>query len=437
MAQRYLDFSVGIESTAGGGYLVRAFTGSAEAESATELPFDSEGLSELMESLMDFTPFSPVRNLGCAPSDRPAEPDLEKLGRALFAALFPGQVGELYVAEWNAARQAGQGLRIRLHLRPSNPELAWLSRVPWEIGFDERVGGFPCLNPLNPLIRHLDLPRPAERIPFRSPLRVLVVAASPAGFQVLDLERERESMERARQVRVTMLEGGGPEDLRRALAKGRYQILHFMGHGLSDSGQGSLVFSTSSGHPRPVSGRELSHLLQGSSIRLIILNACHSAAVPDPPGDNALAGVAGALVRGGQPAVVGMQLAIADTAALTFSEVLYERLAAGDPVEAAVSEARLAVYLADSSSASWIAPVLFLRGADPRWEERRSRRRPEREINRVNYISDVIKAGDFEISGSGDAANPGGRSNYINVESRITNVKNTLRITGSGTREPE
>src|SRR4028118_1513766 len=57
------------------------------------------------------------------------------------------------------------------------------------------------------------------------------------------------SGERAGQVRGAMREGGGPEDLRRALAKGRYQILHFMGHGLSDSGQGSLVFSTSSGHP--------------------------------------------------------------------------------------------------------------------------------------------------------------------------------------------
>lgn len=438
MAQRYLDFSVGIESAAGGGYLVRAFTESAEAESATELPFDSAGLSELMDSMVGSSPFSPIRNLSCAPSDRPAEPDLTGLGRALFAALFPGQVGELYAAEWSTATQVGQGVRIRLHLRPSNPELAWLSRVPWELIFDERAGGFPCLNPLNPLIRHLDLPRPVERIPFRTPIRVLVAAAAPAGFSVLDLERERERIEQTRGVRVTVLEGGGPEELRRALAKGRHQILHFMGHGLAESGHGSLVFSTPNGSPRLVTGEEMSHLLQGApAVRLVILNACHSATVPDDSGEDPLSGVAGALVRGGQPAVVGMQLAFPDAAALTFSEVLYARLAEGDPIEAAVSEARLAVYLADRSSAAWSAPALFLRGADPRLEERRSRRRPEKEINRINYISDVIEAGAMRLTGSRGNSTERVRDNYISVESRITSVKGNLSITGSDTREPE
>ena len=387
MSGRYVDFSVGIESAAGGGYRVRAFSPQAEAESLTRFDFDLDRLNEGLRSRMSsaLPPEPRVRDLAGSVAARPEGPGLEEIGRTLFAALFAGEVGELYSAAWSAALEAEHGLRIRLHLRPRNPELAWLTKIPWEILFDERAGVFPCLNPLNPLVRHLDLPRPVKRARFQLPLRVLVVAANPAGLSALDLKGEQEAMKAARQVRVKVLEGPGPEDLRRELQHGKYQVVHFMGHGLSDSAQGSLVFSTPDGQPRLVTGSDLSHLVQGApALGLTLLNACHSAAVPKGCGADPLAGVAGALVRGGQPAVVGMQLAISDRAALTFSKVLYARLAEGEPIEAAVSEARLALYLADSSASDWVAPVLFLRGSDQRIEEgAMNERRPEKDETRV------------------------------------------------------
>jgi hypothetical protein len=55
---------------------------------------------------------------------------------------------------------------------------------------------------------------------------VLVVAANPSGLARLDLKGERERIEASRRVRVETLEGVGPEDLRRELAHGRYQIVH-------------------------------------------------------------------------------------------------------------------------------------------------------------------------------------------------------------------
>jgi hypothetical protein len=445
MSERYVDFSVGIESAAGGGYRVRAFSPQAEAESLTQFDFDLDRLKEGLRSRMSSALPGPwVRDLAGSAGAPSAGLDLEAVGRTLFAALFTGEVGDLYSAAWSAAQQAGHGLRIRLHLRPRNPELAWLTKIPWEILFDERAGGFPCLNPLNPLVRHLDLPRPVERVPLQFPLRVLVVAANPAGLSTLDLKGEQEAMEASRQVRVKVLEGPGPEDLRQELQRGKYQIVHFMGHGLSDSAQGSLVFSTLGGQPRLVTGSALSHLVQGApALGLTLLNACHSAAVPKGSGADPLAGVAGALVRGGQPAVVGMQLAIPDRAAIAFSKVLYARLAEGDPIEAAVSEARLALYLADSSASDWVAPVLFLRGSDRRIEEGEMKeKRLERDRNWVDHEADVAQGRRMVVTGeivkgrSQDSSEGRPRDSRIRVKHRVTDF-DELIITGSDRQDPE
>ena len=436
----YVDFSVGIESAAGGGYLVRAFSPGAEAESLTEIAFDPEGLSAgLRSQISGSLPEPRDCHLASGSGPRPSGLDVTELGRALFATLFTGEVGELYRTAWSAALAAGQGLRIRLHLRPRNSELAWLTKVPWEILYDERAGGFACLNPLTPLVRHLDLPRPAEGTAFQLPLRVLVVAANPAGLSALDLKGEQEAMEASAQVQV--LEGAGPEDLRRELRRGKYQVVHFMGHGLSDSNQGGLVFATPEGQPRLVTGSQLSYLVQGApDLRLTLLNACHSAAVPKGSGADPLAGVAGALVRGGQGAVVGMQLAIPDRAALRFSKFLYARLAEGDPIEAAVSEARLALYLADPGASDWVAPVLFLRGSDQRVEEAEMKeKRPERDRNWVDYESKVIQGGEVRITGeilSGQKNRPEGRprDSVTRVKTEQTDV-DKLIITGSDYRD--
>ena len=46
---------------------------------------------------------------------------------------------------------------------------------------------------------------------------------------------------------------------------------------------------------------------------------------------------------GGMPAVVAMRGPVPDIAAVAFSRTFYQRLAAGDPIEAAVTEGRLAI----------------------------------------------------------------------------------------------
>jgi CHAT domain-containing protein len=94
--------------------------------------------------------------------------------------------------------------------------------------------------------------------------------------------------------------------------------------------------------------------------RLILLNACEGArnSREDP-----LSGVATALVVRGIPAVVGMQFEISDRAAITFSSEFYSALVDGLPVDAALAEARQAIFFLPNWI-EWATPVLFMRSND-------------------------------------------------------------------------
>jgi hypothetical protein len=61
-----------------------------------------------------------------------------------------------------------------------------------------------------------------------------------------------------------------------------------------------------------------------------------------------------------------MQFPISDEAALAFSAMFYRRLAAGDGVDTAVAEGRLAVQRRLPGTLEWGTPALFLRAADGR-----------------------------------------------------------------------
>jgi hypothetical protein len=108
--------------------------------------------------------------------------------------------------------------------------------------------------------------------------------------------------------------------------------------------------------------RELGALLrdESHSLRLVVLNACKGAraSAGDP-----FAGLAQGLVRKGVPAVIAMQVAISDGAAQILTSSFYSALASGYPIDAALGEARKAIYV-KQGGAEWAVPVLFMRAPD-------------------------------------------------------------------------
>jgi CHAT domain len=289
--------------------------------------------------------------------------DPRRLGEDLFNALFCGRVKELYDRSLGLVR--GSGLRVRLRLDPARPRVARLCGVPWELMRPAECGPL-SLSFETPVVRFLEVARPVLPVPLEGPLRVLMVLACPDGYAPLDLPAERDliagSWGRQPGVELEVLEGPSLERLGAALLARPRHVIHFMGHGDFDvaTGEGSLVFAGVDRRPLMVSGAALAARLPPQAPTfLVVLNACNTSRQVGRDGLDPFAGAAAALVREGLLAVVAMQLPISDAAARAFSGGLYSQLAAGSPLEAAVTSGRLAIR--ESGSEEWATPVLLLR----------------------------------------------------------------------------
>ncbi len=289
-----------------------------------------------------------------------------KFGGQLFAAVMQGKTGELYRAASSEARATGQGLRITLSLT----DVPELGAIPWEYLYDDP--NFLSINAWTPVVRYLDLPKPRRALDLELPLRILGVISNPLDAEPLDVELEKAKLEdalkplrEANAVAIDWLEEPTLLALTKKVRPDTYHILHFIGHGGFDdsNGEGALLFEDAAGRGRAVSGDQLAAVLyEKRSLRLVLLNSCEGArnAVKDP-----FSGVAASLVQREIPAVIGMQFEITDRAAVLFASEFYAMLAEGQPIDSAISEARLAIW-ADSNDVEWGTPVLFMRVADGR-----------------------------------------------------------------------
>jgi hypothetical protein len=293
------------------------------------------------------------------------------MGRALFHSVFSGAVSQLFFESLGAARSRGQGLRVKIHV--DLDESPGLAALPWEFLYIDRRRQFLGLNQHTPIVRFLDVPRQPGAFPIGSSLRVLVALSSPAGEPEICVEQERESMLRAwgksRRVSVEFLDPATPSALRKELERWQPHILHFTGHGCFEpaTGAGMLLFENECGEQAPITGEQLQVLLSNApSVRLAFLSACQSARSARSSDLDPFSGVAAALVMAGLPAVVAMQFPISTRAALVFGQEFYSRLAAGEPVDAAVASARRALHLEMASSFEWGTPALFMHVSDGR-----------------------------------------------------------------------
>jgi hypothetical protein len=314
-----------------------------------------------------------VRNLADEPNGSPVLSP-QAVGEGLFRALFSGPVLETFLLSLGRVEtQPDTGLRIRLALDPSLPDLPEIGALPWELLYRPDTRDFLARNPLTPLVRYLEVPRLTAPAPLAASLRILVVRSRPYDQSSLDLDRERDVLVDAwgdgSRVEIDVLDQPTLGALRRKLMGEPYHVLHFMGHGDFDAetGEGVLVFEDASRQSVPVSSRTLAEALKGSRwLRLVFLNACDTAQLPRRRGQDPFSGVASALVLAGIPAVVAMQYPISDEAALVFSQHFYSAVAAGYPVDAAAAEARLGIHLSFPSSWEWATPALFMSVPDGR-----------------------------------------------------------------------
>ncbi len=357
----YLDFDLQIERTAQG---YRAQVLNSPAGQATldfSLPFSDLELENFVLRMGH----TRRRRRG---ADSPEMESAKTFGKRLFAAVFNDDVQACLRSSLDEAIEQGAGLRIRLRLNDASE----LLDLPWEYLYNPALNRFFALSIETPIVRYLELAESIRPLVVTSPLRVLVMIASPNNYEQLDVEREWAKLraalgdlEQRGLVALERLDQATLAALQRRLRLEEYHIFHFVGHGDFDQQAqgGVLLMEDVEGRGRPVSGQELGTLLHDHrALRLATLNACEGARVSrsDP-----FAGVAQSLVQQGIPAVIAMQFEITDEAAITFAHEFYGAVADGYPVDAALGEARKAIF-AQEYGLEWGTPVLFLRASDGR-----------------------------------------------------------------------
>ncbi len=361
----YLDFELEISPSGGREYVIAVLHSPAgEAREMMRFPFDELALENRLQALQIALLRSGGRRRQVL---SPEEQTVQDFGGELFGALFTGEVRSRYDMSHHQAAQQGKGLRLKLRIQP--PELAAL---PWEFLYDARQGEYVCLSRYTPVVRYLELPQPIQPFAVTPPLRILGMVVSPRDLASLDIDREKQRVEKAIKdlraqglVELVWLEGQTWRDLQRAMRSGPWHIFHFIGHGGFDQNadEGLIALADEEGltHHR-LRATHLGRLLADHhSLRLILLNACEGARGSER---DIFSSTAAILVRRGLPAVLAMQYEITDRAAIEFARAFYEALADEMPVDAAVAEARKAISLEVADTVEWGTPVLYMRSPD-------------------------------------------------------------------------
>jgi len=291
---------------------------------------------------------------------------VKECGESLFDAVFSDEIYTCYAMSWELARERGMGLRVRLHINV--PEF---HDYPWELLYNSRTNQFLALSNDTPIVRFFELPFPELPLTVKFPIKILVMISSPEGFPPLNVEEEWDRLLSAfapliKRGMVVLKRLPKPTlgELQKALRHDHFHIFHFIGHGkfVVHKQDGVLLMEEElNGRGRPVSGQYLGILLQDHQwLRMVVLNACEGARTSQ---SDPYAGVAQALVQQGIPAVIAMQFPIYEESALEFAHEFYGAIADGYPVDAAISEARKAIFMTGNET-EWATPVLFMNSPD-------------------------------------------------------------------------
>jgi tetratricopeptide (TPR) repeat protein len=287
-------------------------------------------------------------------------------GKHIFNLVF----GNGIKAYYDECLNKDQTLRIRIRIDETAREL---NDIPWEFLHD---GENFLVTQAETLISRLPLSiEKKKKGNLNQAISMLVVISNPLNLpvnMVLNTEKEQEiilealdKLQRERKLDIDFVDDASLDTIQDYLSEKDYHILHFTGHGVFDENQdkGFLLLEDSGGRMANVDNETIATILQNyKSLRLVVLSACQSAKASNNTGYPYLAR---GLLRKGIPAILSMQQSILDPSAIDFAGRFYRSLASGKPVDVALSDARLALYVGENKNrVDFATPVLFLNDPD-------------------------------------------------------------------------
>jgi hypothetical protein len=278
------------------------------------------------------------------------EPNRPKVGAQLFSALCSGALSRCWAQAVERGREQGA-----LHIIIRSTSYA-VHALPWELIADptlasgsQYVGmseGWSVIRERHELHPDAADHEAAAVDPLEpAQLRILALTSSFYGIdQTNDPHIIEEAFPAADLVTFPDVRAS---QLTQALQRDDVHLVHVLGTGQrARQGWQDLVIGTAD-RPEVVSGRALSKILHGSTLRLLVLAACDS--------DQLAAQIAPSV-----HAVIGIRAAISDASCLAFLGGLYSALASGATTAQAVASGRAQqVAFASSLGDEWAQPVLF------------------------------------------------------------------------------
>lgn len=301
----------------------------------------------------------------------PVPETFRALGEQLYRLAFPGDVGALLDRTRARAERAGRDLRVvlRIDLEPHHD--TWLADLPWEFLYHPD-GYFVAVADRLVLSRSLELNRaaPVVDVPDRR-LEVHFVMSIPRSAELDSKARDAGSVittiqNEVETAIVTRSDEWDPAQIRKALERG-VRVFHVIGV-CRESAAGDMEIDLPDvppGQSERTLVAALTKAVTGTTAleppQLVVLHL-----VEANPFDYAatFGGHARELVRRGVQAVLAMQYALPPSRAQDFTQTLYEVLAGGAPVDAAVREARR--RFPEEGDPLFGAPVLYLQGPEGR-----------------------------------------------------------------------
>jgi hypothetical protein len=359
---KYLDFEVVIKKD-GDEYLVQAKSGKGKAQTRFANPFNDDK-RKLIRSTLTAAALrsgSGKNKPSVRGSASPEVREMKDFGSLLYSEAIKGSVSDFY------KKCAAQSDRIRLRLALDQS----VADLPWEFLYAN--DDFVALSPDTPIVRYIEGTDPCSLVKVEYPLSVLVVIAKPTDLVPLESDDEKNSILAALKpvidqglVKVDVIDGNDTwEKLIATLRPNRTHILHFIGHGDFDdkNGEGVLVMADSEGKAMPVDSERFRYLMKSRSrLALVVLNSCLGTRSGD---GEKFSSVAAGLVKSGVAAVIAMQFEISDESARVIAKTFYTSLALNMPVDAALTEARLQIFLNDKNNLEWATHPLHASSRRP------------------------------------------------------------------------
>ena len=314
------------------------------------------------------------------------------------------------------------GPQVRLKIASDVPAVGDL---PWEWLTD---GGPPfALRPGFTLVRSVPLRFPVPPISIDPPLRVLLVVPNPKDQLSVDAGREIDVAMQALGsaiYNVNVLDLSELEQIVAALAT-EPNIVHYIGHGGLNHGEGNVILQDANGRSRWVSATDVATRLP-SSVRLLCLATPFTAHNYQVLG---LSHLARATTGTPLPTTVANQYPIGEKPSAAFWSGFYSSLGSDGNVNDAIQAGRSSAATADPVYADWASFSLVVRDqTGVSFEVRPTHDAAERRAAeyRAQFAAEAANDLATQVQVLGDEASSGLKQQYAFEQKRATELLDSL-----------